>query len=136
MNKPRILLADDSEQILRAVSRLLDPQFEVIGSVLNGEQAIEATLRLKPDVLVLDIMMPVMDGLEAARCLKKVGAPTKIIFLTGLEDHAIMETAMEAGGNGYVFKSQLLTDLPLAIHAAFAGRSFLSTDTGSRKREL
>jgi NarL family two-component system response regulator LiaR len=129
-------LADDSEQILRAVSRLLDPQFEVIGSVLNGEQAIEATLRLKPDVLVLDIMMPVMDGLEAARCLKKVGAPTKIVFLTGLEDHAIMETAMEAGGNGYVFKSQLLTDLPLAIHAALAGRSFLSTDTGSRKREL
>jgi DNA-binding NarL/FixJ family response regulator len=130
------LLADDSEQILRAVSRLLDVQFEVIGSVLNGEQAIEATLRLKPDVLVLDIMMPVMDGLEAARCLKKVGAATKIVFLTGLEDHAIMETAMEAGGNGYVFKSQLLTDLPLAIHAALGGRSFLSTDTGSRKREL
>jgi DNA-binding NarL/FixJ family response regulator len=136
LNKPRILLADDSEQILRAVSRLLDPQFEVIGSVLNGEQAIEATLRLKPDVLVLDIMMPVMDGLEAARCLKKVAAPTTIIFLTGLEDHAIMETAMEVGGNAYVFKSQLLTDLPLAIHAALAGRSFLSTDTGSRKREL
>jgi DNA-binding NarL/FixJ family response regulator len=136
LNKPRILLADDSEQILRAVSRLLDVQFEVIGSVLNGEQAIEATLRLKPDVLVLDIMMPVMDGLEAARCLKKVGAATKIVFLTGLEDHAIMETAMEAGGNGYVFKSQLLTDLPLAIHAALGGRSFLSTDTGSRKREL
>jgi NarL family two-component system response regulator LiaR len=129
-------LADDSEQILRAVARLLDPQFEVIGSVLNGEQAIEGALRLKPDVLVLDIMMPVMDGLEAARCLKKVGAPTKIVFLTGLEDHAIMETAMEAGGNGYVFKSQLLTDLPLAIHAVLAGRSFLSTDTGSRKREL
>jgi two-component system NarL family response regulator/two-component system response regulator DesR len=108
----------------------------VIGSVLNGEQAIEATLRLKPDVLVLDIMMPVMDGLEAARCLKKVGAPTKIVFLTGLEDPAIMETAMEAGGNGYVFKSQLVTELPLAIHAALAGRSFLSTDTGSRKRQL
>jgi two-component system NarL family response regulator/two-component system response regulator DesR len=129
-------LADDSEQILRAVSRLLDVQFEVIGSVLNGEQAIEATLRLKPDVLVLDIMMPLMDGLEAARCLKKVGAPTKIVFLTGLEDPAIMETAMEAGGNGYVFKSQLVTELPLAIHAALAGRSFLSTDTGSRKRQL
>jgi DNA-binding NarL/FixJ family response regulator len=136
LNKPRILLADDSELILRAVSRLLDVQFEVMGSVLNGEQAIEGTLRLKPDVLVLDVMMPVMDGLEAARCLKKVGAPTKIIFLTGLEDPAIMETAMEAGGNGYVFKSQLVTDLPLAIHAALAGRSFLSTDTGSRKREL
>jgi DNA-binding NarL/FixJ family response regulator len=136
LNKPRILLADDSEQILRGVSRLLDPQFEVIGSVLNGEQAIEGTLRLKPDVLVLDIMMPVMNGLEATRCLKKVGAPTKIVFLTGLEDPVIVETAMEAGGNGYVFKAQLLTDLPLAIHAALAGRSFLSTNTGSRKREL
>ena len=85
MNKPRILLADDSEPILRAVSRLLDIQFEVIGSVLNGEQAIEGTLRLRPDVLVLDIMMPVMDGLEAARCLKKVGAATNNRkFLTGL----------------------------------------------------
>lgn len=129
MKKPRVLLADDSEQILRAVSRLLDTQFELVGSVLNGEQAVEAALRLQPDVLVLDIMMPVMDGLEAARCLKRVGASTKIVFLTGLEDSALMETAMESGGNGFVFKSQLLTDLPLAIHAALAGRTFLSTKT-------
>jgi len=123
------LLADDSEQILRAVSRLLDAQFELIGTVLNGEQAVEATLRLQPDVLVLDIMMPVMNGLEAARCLKRVGAPTKIVFLTGLEDSALMETAMESGGAGFVFKSQLLTDLPLAIRTALAGRTFLSTKT-------
>jgi DNA-binding NarL/FixJ family response regulator len=123
-------LADDSEQILRAVSRLLEVQFEVIGSVLNGEQAIETTLRLLPDVLVLDIMMPVMDGFEAARCLKKVGAPAKIVFLTGIEDPALMETAMQAGGSGFVFKSQLVTDLPLAIHAALAGRIFLSTKSG------
>ena len=136
MTKPRVLLADDSEQILRAVSRLLELQFEVIGSALNGEQAIEATLRLQPDVLVLDIMMPVMDGLEAARCLKKIGAPTKIVFLTGLEDHALMETAMEAGGSGYVFKSHLVTDLPLAIRAALAGHTFLSTGGGSPGREL
>jgi DNA-binding NarL/FixJ family response regulator len=131
-----VLLADDSEQILRAVSRLLEVQFEVIGSVLNGEHAIETTLRLKPDVLVLDIMMPVMDGLEAARCLKKVGAPTKIVFLTGLEDPALMETAMEAGGNGFVFKSQLVIDLPIAIHAALAGRTFLSTRLGFQGRDL
>jgi DNA-binding NarL/FixJ family response regulator len=131
-----VLLADDSEQILRAVSRLLEVQFEVIGSVLNGEHAIETTLRLKPDVLVLDIMMPVMDGLEAARCLKKVGAPTKIVFLTGLEDPALMETAMEAGGNGFVFKSQLVIDLPIAIHAALAGRTFLSTGLGFQGRDL
>jgi NarL family two-component system response regulator LiaR len=130
------LLADDSEQILRAVSRLLEIQFEVIGSVLNGEHAIETTLRLNPDVLVLDIMMPVMDGLEAARCLKKVGAPTKIVFLTGLEDPALMETAMEAGGNGFVFKSQLVIDLPIAIHAALAGRTFLSTGLGFQGRDL
>ena len=130
------MLADDSEQILRAVSRLLEIQFEVIGSVLNGEHAIETTLRLNPDVLVLDIMMPVMDGLEAARCLKKVGAPTKIVFLTGLEDPALMETAMEAGGNGFVFKSQLVIDLPIAIHAALAGRTFLSTGLGFQGRDL
>ncbi len=125
-------MADDSEQILRTVFRLLDVEFDVVGSVLNGEQAIEATLRLQPDVLVLDILMPVMDGLEAARCLKKVGAPTKIVFLTALEDSVLMETAMEAGGSGFVFKSQLVTDLPLAIHAAIAGRTFLSTSAGSQ----
>ena len=130
MKKLRVLLADDSEPILRAVSRLLDSQFEVVSSVFNGEQAVEATLRLQPDILVLDIMMPVMDGFEAARCLKKVGALAKIIFLTGLEDPALMETAMEAGGSGFVFKSQLLTDLPPAIQAALAGRKFLSTKTG------
>jgi len=135
LKKLRILLADDSEQSLRAVSRLLAVDFDVVGSVLDGERAIEATLRLQPDVLVLDILMPVMDGLEAARCLKKVGAPTKIVFLTGLEDHALMETAMETGGNGYVFKSQLITDLPLAIHAAVAGRTFLSTSAGSQGRD-
>ena len=121
------MLADDSELILRAVSRLLEVQFEVIGSVLNGEQAVEATLRLQPDVLVLDIMMPVMDGFEAARCLKNVGAPTKIVFLTGLEDPALMETAMDSGGSGFVFKTQLVSDLPIAILAALAGRTFLST---------
>jgi DNA-binding NarL/FixJ family response regulator len=130
LKKPRVLLADDSEQILRAVSRLLEFQFDVIGSVLNGEHAIETTLRLQPDVLVLDIMMPVMDGFEAARSLKKVGAPAKIVFLTGIEDPALMETAMEAGGHGFVFKSQLVTDLPLAIHAALAGRIFLSKKNG------
>jgi DNA-binding NarL/FixJ family response regulator len=132
LKKLRVLLADDSEQILRAVFRLLDVEFDVVGSVLNGEQAIEATLRLQPDVLVLDILMPVMDGIEAARCLKKVGAPTKIVFLTALEDSALMETAIEAGGSGFVFKSQLVTDLPLAIHAVVAGRTFLSTTPGSR----
>jgi DNA-binding NarL/FixJ family response regulator len=129
LKKPRVLLADDSEPILRAVSRLLDSEFEVVGSVFNGEQAIAATLRLQPDILVLDIMMPVMDGFESARCLKKLGAPAKIIFLTGIEDPALMETAREAGGQGFVFKSQLVTDLPLAVQAALAGRTFLSTKT-------
>jgi DNA-binding NarL/FixJ family response regulator len=135
LKKLRVLLADDSEQILRTVFRLLDVEFDVVGSVLNGEQAIEATLRLQPDVLVLDILMPVMDGLEAARCLKQIGAPTKIVFLTALEDSALMEAAMQAGGSGFVFKSQLVTDLPLAIHAAVAGRTFLSNATGSPGRE-
>jgi len=135
LKKLRILLADDSEQILRAISRLLHADFDVVGSVLDGEQAVEATLRLQPDVLVLDILMPVMDGLEAARCLKRVGAPTKIVFLTGLEDHALMETAMETGGHGYVFKSQLISDLPLAIRAAVAGRRFLSTESGSQGKD-
>jgi DNA-binding NarL/FixJ family response regulator len=125
--KPRVLVADDNVQMLRAVSRLLSPEFEIVGSVLNGEQAVEAAVRLKPDVLVLDIMMPVMDGIQAARCLEQSGLEIKILFLTALEDPIYVEGALERNVSGLVYKSQVTADLPFAIRTALAGRTFCST---------
>jgi DNA-binding NarL/FixJ family response regulator len=125
--KPRVLVADDNVQILKAVSRLLSVEFEVVGSVLNGEQAVDAALRLKPDVLILDIMMPVMDGVEAARCLEQTGLDIKILFLTALEDPIYVEGALERNVSGLVYKSQVAADLPFAIRAVLSGRTFCST---------
>lgn len=131
LKKPRILLADDSSVILTTVSKLLSPRFEVVGCVLNGEQAVEATLRAQPDVLVLDIMMPEVDGIEAARRLQRLGSKTKIVFLTWLDDPEYIVAALDLGGKGFVFKSRIYVDLPLAILAALDGQTFCS-----RKQEF
>jgi len=126
LNKPRVLLADDSSRILTEVSKLLSSQFEVVGCVLNGEQAVEAALRLQPDVLVIDVLMPALDGFEAARRLRRLGWRAKVLFLTGLEDAECIAAAFDLGADGYVFKSRLCPDLPLAIQAVVDGRTFCS----------
>jgi CheY-like chemotaxis protein len=78
----RILLADDQREILETVARLLKDEFDVIVTVANGERAIEAAVRLAPDLVVLDISMPVLNGIDAAACLKESGSRAKVIFLT------------------------------------------------------
>jgi DNA-binding NarL/FixJ family response regulator len=92
--KKRILLADDQQEMLEAVARLLEDEFEVVGAVKSGERAIEAANRLAPDILVFDISMPVMNGLEAALRLKGSGSKAKVIFLTVNEDPVIVEAAL------------------------------------------
>lgn len=126
LNKPRVLLADDSSRILTEVSKLLSSQFEAVGCVLNGEQAIEAALRLQPDVLVIDVLMPALDGFQAVQRLRQLGWRAKIVFLTGLEDAESVALAFHLGGNGYVFKSCISSDLPHAILAVLDGRTFCS----------
>ena len=124
--RPRIVLADDNDQILTFALMLLSAEFDVITAVHNGEEAIEAVNRLKPDVLVLDIEMPVLDGLRAAKRLIADGALTKIVFLTGLEDPEHVEYARSMGASAFVFKAYILNDLPRAISEALAGRFFSS----------
>ena len=121
-----MLLADDSSRILTDVSQFLSSQFEIVDCVVNGEQAIEAALRLHPDVVVLDVLMPALDGLQAARRLRKLGFQAKIIFLTGLKDPGFISAAFDLGGNGSVLKSRLDADLPLAILTALDGGKFCS----------
>lgn len=119
-------MADDNRGILSAVSKLLSPQFEVVACVHNGQQAVEAVLRLQPDVVILDVLMPELDGIQAARSMLKLGSTAKIVFLTGIEDPEYVTAAFELGGGGYVYKASLHADLTRAITAVLEGRTFRS----------
>ena len=126
MKKPTIVLADDSSRIHSAVRKLLSQQFDIVDCVLNGEQAVEAVMRLQPDVVVLDVVMPQLDGIQTARRLKELVKIPKIVFLTGIEDPDYIKTASDLG-HGFVFKSCMRKDLALAITAALDGGTFYSS---------
>ena len=119
---PRVLLADDFPQILEEVEKLLRNDFEIVGFAYNGRQALQLALTLNPDVLLLDISMPVLCGLEVARYLKKAKHKTKIVFVTVHDDHDYLERAISVGASGYVLKCRIGLDLLPAIHAALEGR--------------
>lgn len=118
------MLADDSSRIHSAVKKLLSQQFEIVDCVLNGKQAVDAVMCLQPDLVVLDVMMPQLDGIQAARRLKQLGSTAKIVFLTGIEDPDYIKTASDLGSHALVFKSCMRKDLALAITAALEGGAF------------
>ena len=105
---------------------MLKPFFNVVGTASDGKAAVEAENRLHPDVVVLDISMPVMSGLDAATQMRKHGSKTRIVFLTVHEDTDILAAAKAAGGKGYVVKARLGSDLIPAINEVLAGRDFVS----------
>jgi DNA-binding NarL/FixJ family response regulator len=122
----RVLLADDHAAMLAQTINRLTGTFEVVGSVGNGLDLIKAVAQLDPDVVVLDITMPGMDGIEAALKLQRAGCRAKLVFLTVHDDPDYMRAALQAGGVAYVAKSRLASDLVTAIHEAVAGRCFVS----------
>jgi DNA-binding NarL/FixJ family response regulator len=126
MRKIRILLADDHEAILARERLVLGDDFEIVGAVSNGREAVAEVERLDPDVLVMDISMPVLDGLQAASRLQSAHPRTKIVFLTIHEDQDFVAAAFSAGASGYVAKSQLTTDLVPAISEVLRGRTYVS----------
>ncbi len=126
LDQIRVLLADDNEAMLDRVARLLATECNVVGTVTDGQQALDAAQDLKPDVLVLDISMPVMNGIETARRLKEAGAETRIVFLTVHDDPDFAKEALKAGALGYVIKPRIVSDLLAANKEAHAGRSCVS----------
>lgn len=126
MIRKRVIVADDLPTVLTAVSALLCDSFDVVSSVPDGKAALEQTLKLQPDLLILDISMPFMSGIEVARELKRRGNKTKIVFLTVHEDTDILATCLSAGGLAYVLKVLMDTDLIPAINEALEGRVFVS----------
>ncbi len=126
MGRIRVLLADDHEAMLHRVGELLAGDCDVIGTATDGRAALDAAQKLKPDVLVLDISMPVMSGIELAHRLKEAGSETRIVFLTVHDDPGFAREALEVGALGYVIKPRIVSDLLAAIKEAHAGRSFMS----------
>ena len=122
----RVLLADDRTAVLSAVTTLLQESFEIVGMVSDGRTALDTALALQPDLVVLDISMPDMSGIEVARELKRRGCRSRIVFLTVHEDEDIRATCLAAGGLGYVLKVRMETDLIPAMNEALAGREFVS----------
>jgi DNA-binding NarL/FixJ family response regulator len=123
---PRVLLADDQEEMLETVVLILRDEFNVVGTAENGGSAVELASRLSPDVLILDIAMPVVNGIEVAWRLKALGSQAKVIFLTVNSDPEFVDAALSAGAVGYVLKPSLATDLVPAIRAAIRGNTFIS----------
>ena len=132
MDLVRILLADDHHEILRRVANLLEDKFVILATVETGRRLNEAALNLDPDLIVLDISMPVISGIETARHLKESASRAKIIFLTVHEDAAFMTAAVSAGALGYVLKHRLFTDLIPAIHEVLQGHVFASPPISMR----
>lgn len=125
-----ILLADDHAKVLESATQLLQESYRIAGTAANGASALLAAERLCPDIIVLDIAMPQMDGIETARALRRSGSAAKIIFLTVLQDEAYVSAA-RCYGNGYVLKSRMYSDLPRAIEEALLGNFFVSLHQNS-----
>jgi len=122
----RILLADDQEEMRRAIANLLEGEFDIIGAAENGQRAVELVPVLCPDIIVLDICMPVLNGIEAAAQLRSSGSAPKIVFLTVNDDPDFVDAALATGALGYVLKCSASEDLIPAIHQAVDGKRFVS----------
>ncbi|MGD1082919.1 MAG: response regulator transcription factor [Candidatus Sulfotelmatobacter sp.] len=125
-NRQRILLADDHPLVLERLKAFLQSTFDVVGVALDGLQMVNEAIRLSPDIIVADISMPELDGIEAAHRLREMGATPIIVFLTIHESPEFVEACLAEGALGFVVKSHMKTDLIPAINAALSGQRFVS----------
>jgi DNA-binding NarL/FixJ family response regulator len=126
MTRPRILLADDHVMLLEAFTALLAPEFDVAGTATDGRMLVEAFARLHPDIVVLDIAMPLLNGLDAGRQLRAQRKSVKLIYLTMNPDPYLAGEALRLGASGYVLKSSAAHELLQAIREALRGRSYIT----------
>jgi DNA-binding NarL/FixJ family response regulator len=126
LDKVRVVLADDSPHFSDVIRSTLGGSFHVVAAVSDGRQAMIAVLDLDPDLLITDLSMPYLDGLQLARELKKASCRTKIIMLTMHNDPALISAALDAGVSGYVLKARLSLDLVPAVNEVMNGNTFVS----------
>ncbi len=126
MSKPRVLLADDHLLVLEGFRRILEGQYELVGAVEDGRALLDAAEKLQPDIVILDVSMPLLNGIDAAAQLKKICPGTKIIIVTMHADREYIRSAFEAGASAYVLKRSAVDELDQAIRAAVAGHSYIT----------
>jgi DNA-binding NarL/FixJ family response regulator len=128
MSRPRVLLADDHRMVAEGLKNLLAADFELAGIVEDGRAMVQAARALRPDVIVADISMPHLNGIEALAQLKRDNPAVGVVFLTMHRDVAYARRALEAGALGFVLKHSAPAELLLAVRAALAGRSFITPE--------
>ena len=126
MNRPRVLMADDHRMVAEGLKRLLDPEFELVGVVEDGLALIEAAKKLHPDIIIADITMPGLNGLEALVQIKKECPRIKVVTLTMHREVAYARRALDAGASAFVLKHSAPEELLTAIRAALAGKTYIS----------
>jgi DNA-binding NarL/FixJ family response regulator len=127
MKKPRLLLADDHTILVEGLKALLAPEFDVVATAGDGRAVLEAAKEYQPDIVLLDISMPGLNGIEAARRLKQSNPDSKLIVLTMHGDLSFVRAAFEAGASGYVLKQSAATELVTALREVDTGRRYISS---------
>ena len=126
MKRPRIILADDHRIVIEGLRTLLKTEFEMVGTVEDGRALMDATKKLHPDVVIADISMPLLNGIEAVRQIKKNDPAVRVIFLTMHPDATYAVEAFNAGASGYVLKHSAPSELVNAIHEVLKGRTYVT----------
>ena len=126
MNGIRLLIADDHVMFAQGLESLLRDEFDLVGTAGNGEELVEATLRLSPDVILVDISMPLLNGFDAVRRIRESGSETRIIFLTMHDDATFLSEAFRCGASGYVLKQAAGEELVSAIKEVARGKQYVS----------
>lgn len=126
----RILLADDHEVVRQGLRTILKarPEWEIVGEAENGQEAIEAVKELNPDVIILDITMPMVSGLEATQAISKLKADTRILIFTMHDSKSLVKAVRKAGASGYVLKSRAARDLVNAVQTLLGGGQFFGSE--------
>ena len=128
MERTRILLADDHTLFCTLLRKLLEPRYEVVGSVADGRMLLEAAVQVRPDVAVVDIGMPMLNGLDAGRALKRMMPRLKLIYLTMNNNPDLAREAFQAGASAYLLKNSHPSEVLQAIHDALRGRSYVALE--------
>jgi len=126
MKKPRVLMADDHSLILAGLRKLVEAECEVVGTVEDGRALVAAARKLRPDLILLDISMPLLNGLDAARQLQALAPECKLIFLTMHASPTYATEAFQAGASGYLLKRSAVSELSLAIKSVLQGQHYLT----------
>jgi DNA-binding NarL/FixJ family response regulator len=126
MTKPRVILADDHRILAEGLRGLLEPELDVVAVVADGRELVDAARRHRPDVIIADVSMPALNGIEATAQLRGLGIEARVVILSMHRDVAYVRRALEAGAAGYVLKHSAMTELLTAVREALQGRTFVT----------